>query len=63
MTIEVHYDLSRQTFKLVDQKFRTLLEGDALFDLALPDMFDEAIIIDSSLLERYAHENPGIRKS
>jgi hypothetical protein len=30
-----------RTFKLVDQDFRTLLEGDALYDLSIPLVFDE----------------------
>lgn len=34
--IKVQYDAYTRTFKLVDQKCRTLLEGDALYDLAIP---------------------------
>jgi hypothetical protein len=41
MVIKVQYDARNHTFKLVDQEFRTLLEGDALYDLALPLMFEE----------------------
>lgn len=41
MVIKVQYDDRNHTFKLVDQEFRTLLEGDALYDLALPLMFDD----------------------
>jgi hypothetical protein len=40
--IKVQYDEYHRTFKLVDQDFRTLLEGDALYDLAIPLMFEEA---------------------
>ena len=41
MVIKVQYDARNHMFKLVDQEFRTLLEGDALYDLALPLMFEE----------------------
>ncbi len=43
MGIKVQYDAFDRTFKLIDQEFRTLLEGDALYDLAIPLMFEEAI--------------------
>lgn len=36
MFIKVQYDALNRTFKLVDPEFKTLLEGDALYDLALP---------------------------
>jgi hypothetical protein len=39
--IKVRYDARTRTFKLVDQDFRTLLEGDALYDLSIPLVFDE----------------------
>ena len=39
--IKVRYDARSRTFKLVDQDFRTLLEGDALYDLSIPLVFDE----------------------
>jgi hypothetical protein len=39
--VKVQYDADNRTFKLVDQEFRTLLEGDALYDLAVPYMFEE----------------------
>jgi hypothetical protein len=42
MHIQVRYDAKHGTFKLVDQDFKTLLEGDALYDLAIPLIFDEA---------------------
>jgi hypothetical protein len=42
MLIKVQYDARNHTFKLVDQEFRTILEGDALYDLALPLMFEDA---------------------
>jgi hypothetical protein len=41
--IKVQYDPSTRTFKLVDQEFKTLLEGDGLYDLAIPLMFEEAV--------------------
>jgi hypothetical protein len=41
MVIKVQYDAYNRTFKLVDSEFRTLLEGDALYDLAIPLMFEE----------------------
>ncbi len=44
MIIKVQYDARNHTFKLVDQEFRTLLEGDALYDLALPLMLEDDII-------------------
>ncbi len=36
--IKVQYDEFTRTFKLIDDDFRTLLEGDALYDLNLPLM-------------------------
>ena len=39
--IKVRYDAHSRTFKLVDQDFKTLLEGDALYDLSIPLVFDE----------------------
>ena len=39
--IKVQYDAHSRTFRLVDQDFRTLLEGDALYDLSIPLVFDE----------------------
>jgi len=44
--IKVQYDARNRTFKLVDQDFKTLLEGDALYDLAIPLMFEEAEVED-----------------
>jgi hypothetical protein len=40
--IKVQYDASSRTFKLVDYDFKTLLEGDALCDLNIPLMYEEA---------------------
>ena len=40
--IKVQYDERHRTFKLVDQEFKTLLEGDALYDLNVPLMYEEA---------------------
>jgi len=36
MFIKVQYDAFNRTFKLVDSEFRTLLEGDAVYDLMIP---------------------------
>ena len=41
IVIKVQYDAYNRTFKLVDSEFRTLLEGDALYDLAIPLMLEE----------------------
>src|SRR5438093_8880314 len=40
--IKVQYDAVHRTFKLVDGEFKTLLEGDALYDLNVPLMYEEA---------------------
>jgi hypothetical protein len=42
ISIKVQYDASHRTFKLVDQDFKTLLEGDALYDLQIPYVFEAA---------------------
>jgi len=42
--IKVQYDARNRTFKLVDQEYRTILEGDGLYDLAIP--LDEASVDD-----------------
>ena len=39
--IKVQYDPRHRVFKLVDQEFTTLLEGYALYDLAIPLLFEE----------------------
>jgi len=44
--VKVQYDAYNQTFKLVDENFGTLLEGDALFDLGIPLVFEETDQID-----------------
>ena len=41
LRIKVQYDAFSRTFKLVDQEFKTLLEGDALYDLNIPLGFEE----------------------
>ena len=46
MVIKVQYDAYNRVFKLVDPEFRTILEGDALYDLAIPLTFEEAGIQD-----------------
>ncbi len=40
--IKVQYDASKRTFKLVDPEFKTILEGDELYDLNVPIMYEEA---------------------
>jgi hypothetical protein len=50
--IKVQYDALNRTFKLVDQEFKTLLEGDGLYDLNLPLIFEEADV------EEFANSNP-----
>jgi hypothetical protein len=40
--IKVQYDAFTRTFKLVDQEFKTLLEGDAVYDLNVPLLYEEA---------------------
>jgi len=40
--IKVQYDASSRTFRLVDHDFKTLLEGDALCDLNIPLIYEEA---------------------
>jgi hypothetical protein len=44
--IKVQYDALNRTFKLVDQEFKTLLEGDGLYDLNVPLIFEEAEVED-----------------
>jgi hypothetical protein len=44
--IKVQYDPRQRVFKLVDQEFKTLLEGDALYDLAIPLMLEESDLDD-----------------
>ena len=41
MFIRVQYDAEDRTFKLVDSTFKTLLEGDALCDIAIPLNLDQ----------------------
>ena len=36
MRIKVQYDQFTRSFKLIDDQFKTLLEGDALYDLDIP---------------------------
>ena len=36
MRIKVQYDRLTRSFKLVDDQFKILLEGDALYDLDIP---------------------------
>jgi broad specificity polyphosphatase/5'/3'-nucleotidase SurE len=40
--IKVQYDAISRMFKLIDQQFKTLLEGDALYDLNIPLLYEEA---------------------
>jgi hypothetical protein len=41
MRIKVQYDQLTRSFKLVDNQFKILLEGDALYDLDIPLMEGE----------------------
>jgi hypothetical protein len=53
MVIKVQYDAFNRTFKLVDSEFRTPLEGDALYDLAITlvaDDGDEELFAPASTL-------------
>ncbi len=40
--IRVQYDARNRTFKLVDQEFRTILDGDAIYDLGIPLTLEES---------------------
>ena len=40
--VTVQYDAETRTFKLVDEASNVILEGDALYDLAIPMTADEA---------------------
>ena len=40
MDFKLEYDASSRMFKLVDQESRILLEGDALYDLQFPFLFE-----------------------
>ena len=44
LRVKVQYDSSSRTFKLIDEEFNTLLEGDALYDLNVPFLYEEADI-------------------
>jgi hypothetical protein len=48
MATKVQYDAISRTFKLIGQDFRILLEGDGLYDLAIPLMLEEAEVEDHS---------------
>jgi hypothetical protein len=41
--IKVQYDALNRTFKLVDEEFKTLLEGDVLYDLNVPLVFEDEL--------------------
>jgi hypothetical protein len=47
MVIKVQYDALTRTFRLVDQEFTTLFEGDAFYDLVIPILFEESGIEES----------------
>jgi hypothetical protein len=42
--IKVQYDALNRTFKLVDPEFRTILEGDELYDLNVPIMYEQKTV-------------------
>jgi hypothetical protein len=44
--ISLEYDSTAKYFKLVGIGFDTLAEGDALYDLSLDMLFDEAAVAD-----------------
>jgi hypothetical protein len=54
MFIKVQYDAFNRTFKLVDSEFRTLLEGDAVYDLMVPliseDDEQEFVVADETFV-------------
>jgi len=50
--IKVQYDAVSRTFKLVDQEFKTLLDGDALYDLNVPLMFEEDDRVEFASFDR-----------
>jgi len=50
--IKVQYDAVSRTFKLVDQEFKTLLDGDALYDLNVPLMFEEDDPVEFASFDR-----------
>jgi hypothetical protein len=41
--IKVQYDALNRTFKLVDEELKTLLEGDVLYDLNVPLVFEDEL--------------------
>jgi hypothetical protein len=47
MPIKIQYDAQYRILKLVDSQHKTIIEGDALYDLALPLMFED---VDEHLL-------------
>ena len=58
MVIKVQYDARSHTFKLIDQDFRTLLEGDALYDLALPLMLGRRRLCGRSCFNCHRIDRP-----
>jgi hypothetical protein len=46
MRVKVQYDAQTRTFKLVDQGIRTILEGDALYDLQIPLTAEEVAEVE-----------------
>ena len=46
LRIKVQYDAFSRTFKLVDQEFKTLLEGDALYDLNVTLVFEDSEVVE-----------------
>ena len=47
--IKVQYDALNRTFKLVDPEFKTILEGDGLYDLNVPIMYEETDVEEFTL--------------
>jgi hypothetical protein len=48
--IRVQYDAVTRSFKLVDEEDKTLLDGDAFYDLAVPLFFEEVEAEDTEHL-------------
>jgi hypothetical protein len=56
MVIRIQYDAGSRTFQLIDSQFRTLLEGDAIYDLEIPliDEGDEDLFVAANTFVAHA---------
>ena len=52
--IRVQYDAQTRTFKLVDKESRTILEGDGVYDMAIPLAVQEETVDESIALRNSA---------